>query len=69
MENSKEGIGGGRDKDSEATLLDHYNDCIVALDILFEAAENGSSSAEIIISDFAERLIRCAATYEKWQSG
>jgi hypothetical protein len=43
--------------------LDYYNDCIVALDVLFEAAEKGSSGAAECLRAEADRLLRRAAEW------
>src|SRR2546426_223392 len=37
-----------------------YNDSVIALDVLYEAASQGSSACEEALRDLADRLVRAA---------
>lgn len=58
--------GSSREReDEDVDLISTYNDAILAINIIFDAAGNGSGAAVVVLQALAERLIEAAGRHSK----
>jgi len=55
----------GAHSGDDPTLLRYFNDCLIAVDILYEEAAAGHRGAKEVLRDTADRLVRKATIWRK----
>lgn len=45
----------------------YFNDAVTGIEILYREAVGGSGTAREILKDIADRLVRAAGRYRRWE--